>query len=218
MNSIELAKVKDGMPVLDFQGRVEKVFKQEDFSYKWEGKTITGKKQNLIISGVLFEIKDRKPYEENIKDNEIEILSTFNDKRQQWFGMKKSSYKDKNGKTVLKVSVTPSADIKFYGESPLSENGELKMEKDLLQKALNTQFGINTDKDLFIARQSCLKVAAEFSKGRDYIKSPTEIVEIAQIFLNYVCCADKRPDDIQDVKELESVENCENVGDEEIPF
>jgi hypothetical protein len=215
MKASELAKVKDNMLVSDFQGRVEKVFPQEAFSYEWEKKKIEGKKQNIYIDGVLVEIKDREPYEDDIIGKEIEILSTFNDKRQQWYGMKKSSFKNKAGETVLKISVTPSADIKIAGDEEVKEKEVIKTNTQISKPAV-----IGLDKDLFIARQACLKVSAEFSKGRDYIKSPTEIVEIAKIFLSYVCGADKQPDDLQDVKELESAENCENVGDddEQIPF
>jgi len=215
MNSLELAKVKDGMLVSDFQGKIEKVFPQEAFSYEWEKKKIEGKKQNIYIDGVLFEIKDREPYEEDIKGKEIEILSTFNEKRQQWYGMKKSTFKNKEGKTVIKVSVTPSAEINIIGGAEVEVKETVKTNTHSSKPAV-----IGLDKDLFIARQACLKVAAEFSKGRDYIKSPTEIVEIAKIFLDYVCGADKQPDDIQDIKELGSAENCENVGDddEQIPF
>lgn len=72
-------------------------------------------------------------------------------------------------------------------------------------------------KDLFIAKQTCLKVAAEFAKGRDYIKSPTELTEIAQILLDYIYSGAKEPE-YKDVQELEPAENCENQGDEDIPF
>jgi hypothetical protein len=212
MNSIELAKIKDGMLVSDFQGTIEKVFPQQDFSYEYQGKPISGKKQNIYIDGVLFEIKDREPYEEDIKGKEVEILSTFNEKRQQWYGMKKSSYKDKTGKTVLKVSVTPSAEINIICGAEIEEVKEPQKAVTVTKPAV-----MGLDKDLFIARQTCLKVAAEFSKGRDNIKSPTEITEIAEIFLNYVIGkAEVGEPEFKDIQERESAENCENQ--EEIPF
>jgi hypothetical protein len=211
MNSLELAKVKDGMLVSDFQGKIEKVFPQEAFSYEWEKKKIEGKKQNIYIDGVLFEIKDRDPFGDDIQGKEIEILSTFNEKRQQWFGMKKSSYKDKTGKTVLKVSVTPSAEINIIGGAEVEVKETVKTNTHSSKPAV-----IGLDKDLFIARQACLKVSAEFSKGRDNIKSPTEITEIAQIFLNYVIGKSEAGEpEFKDIQERESAENCENQEDVE---
>ena len=212
MNSLELAKVKDGMLVSDFQGKIEKVFPQEAFSYEWEKKKIEGKKQNIYIDGVLFEIKDRDPFGDDIQGKEIEILSTFNEKRQQWFGMKKSSYKDKTGKTVLKVSVTPSAEINIIGGAEVEVKETVKTNTHSSKPAV-----IGLDKDLFIARQACLKVSAEFSKGRDNIKSPTEITEIAQIFLNYVIGKSEVGEpEFKDIQERESAEHCESQ--EEIEF
>jgi hypothetical protein len=168
----------------------------------------------------LFEIKDREPLGNDLVGKEIEILSTLNEKRQQWFGMKKSTYKDKSGKTVIKVSVTPSANIQISGADEIEQQEPQKVvKKDDVKPTSNVvPQSVWDKKELLIARQACLKVAAEFAKGRDNIKSPTEITEIAEIFLKYVYGKYEagEPDDFKDVQEMESAEKCEIQ--EEVPF
>lgn len=106
----EVSGLEDGFPVTKFVGVIGFIKKQEERTFKGKtGEDVTQKEQGIAVKdntgSVWVEIVDHQEIPIEAKGKTITIEGWKNDKN-EWKGVKKTSYIDKDKNTKVKIHVT----------------------------------------------------------------------------------------------------------------